>query len=88
MSKEQLKAFLDKAKGDTSLQEKLKVATDAEAVIAIAKEAGFSLSIDDSKKAQEDHTELLEKELESMSGGIKLDPSGNIVAISWADCGC
>ena len=48
MSEEQLKAFLEKVKGDTSLQEKLK----ADAVTAIAKEAGFSISADDLKKAQ------------------------------------
>ena len=40
MSEEQLKAFLEKVKADTSLQEKLKAAADADAVTAIAKEAG------------------------------------------------
>ena len=50
MSEEQLKAFLEKVKGDTSLQEKLKAAADANAVAAIAKEAGFSISADDSPK--------------------------------------
>jgi len=82
MSKEQLKAFLEKVKCDTRLQEKLNAAADSDAVLEMAKEAGFSLSINDSKKAQEDQTKLLEKELESMTGGIKLNPSGNIVAIS------
>ena len=53
MSEEQLKAFLEKVKGDTSLQEKLKAAADANAVAAIAKEAGFSISADDlTTKAQ------------------------------------
>ena len=52
MSEEQLKAFLEKVKGDTSLQEKLKAAADANAVAAIAKEAGFSISADDLKNAQ------------------------------------
>ena len=46
MSEEQLKAFLEKVKGDTTLQEKLKAASDADAVVAIAKEAGFSISAD------------------------------------------
>ena len=32
MSEEQLKAFLEKVKGDISLQEKLKMAGDADAV--------------------------------------------------------
>ena len=44
MSEEQLKAFLEKVKGDTNLQEKLKAAADADAVATIAKEAGFSIS--------------------------------------------
>ena len=67
MSEEQLKAFLEKVQGDTSLQEKLKAAADANAVAAIAKEAGFSISADDLKKAQV--TELSEEELEAVAGG-------------------
>ena len=66
MSQEQLKAFLEKVKGDTSLQEKLKAAVDADAVTAIAKEAGFSISADDLKKAQ---SEISEEELEGVAGG-------------------
>ena len=66
MSEEQLKAFLEKVKGDTSLQEKLKAAADANAVAAIAKEAGFSISADDLTKAQ---SELSEEELEDVAGG-------------------
>ena len=52
MSEEQLKAFLEKVQGEISLQEKLKAAADANAVAAIAKEAGFSISADDLKNAQ------------------------------------
>ena len=66
MSEEQLKAFLEKVKGDTSLQEKLKAAADANAVAAIAKESGFSVSADDLTKAQ---SELSEEELEDVAGG-------------------
>ena len=66
MSEEQLKAFLEKVKADTSLQEKLKAASDADAVVAIAKEAGFSISVDDLKKAQ---SEISEEELEGAAGG-------------------
>ncbi|MDC0269676.1 Nif11-like leader peptide family natural product precursor [Synechococcus sp. AH-551-N23] len=67
MSEEQLKAFLEKVKGDTSLQEKLKAAADANAVAAIAKEAGFSISADDlTTKAQ---SELSDQELEGVAGG-------------------
>ena len=66
MSEEQLKAFLEKVKADTSLQEKLKAASDADAVVAIAKEAGFSISADDLKNAQ---SELSDEELEGVAGG-------------------
>ena len=61
MSEEQLKAFLEKVKADTSLQEKLKAASDADAVVSIAKEEGFSISVDDLKNAQ---SELSDEELE------------------------
>ena len=67
MSEEQLKAFLEKVKDDTSLQEKLKAAGDANAVAAIAKEAGFSISADDLTKAQ---SELSDQELEGVAGGF------------------
>ena len=66
MSEEQLKAFLEKVKGDTSLQEKLKAAADANAVATIAKEAGFMISADDLAKAQ---SKLSEEELEGVAGG-------------------
>jgi len=66
MSEEQLQAFLEKVQGDTSLQEKLKAAADANAVTAIAKEAGFIISADDLTKAQ---SELSERELEGVVGG-------------------
>ncbi|ABM79475.1 Nif11-like leader peptide family natural product precursor [Prochlorococcus marinus] len=73
MSEEQLKAFLEKVKADTSLQEKLKAAADANAVAAIAKESGFSISVEDINKAQ---SELSDKELEGVSGGIY--PTGTL----------
>ena len=66
MSEEQLKSFLEKVKGDTSLQEKLRAADDSDAVLAIAKDAGFSISADDLKKAQ---SEVSDEELEGAIGG-------------------
>ena len=74
MSEEQLKAFLEKVKADTSLQEKLKAAADSDAVLAIAKEAGFSISADDLKKAQ---SELSEEEIESIAGGCNVHQKTN-----------
>ena len=66
MSEEQLKAFLEKVKADMSLQEKLKAAADSDAVLAIAKEAGFSISADDLKNAT---SKVSDEELEGVAGG-------------------
>ena len=66
MSEEQLKAFIAKVKADTSLQERLKAAADADAVVSIAKEEGFSISADDLKNAQ---FEISEEELDGVAGG-------------------
>ena len=66
MSEEQLKAFLEAVKADAGLQEKLKAAGDADAVVAIAKAAGFVISAEELKRAQ---TEISEEELEDVAGG-------------------
>ena len=78
MSEEQLKAFLEKVKADTSLQEQLKAASDADAVVSLAKEEGFSISADDLKNAQ---SELSEEGLESVAGGNYTD-TGLYVALT------
>ena len=65
MSEEQLKAFIEKVQGDDNLQVKLKGAANSDAVVSIAKEAGFSISADDLNKA----SELSEEELEGLAGG-------------------
>jgi len=67
MSEEQLKAFLEAVKADARLQEKLKMAEDADAVVAIAKAADFMISADELKKARR---ELSEEELEGLAGGF------------------
>ena len=70
MSEEQLKAFLEKVKADTSLQEKLKAAADSDAVLAIAKDAGFIISADDLRTLHQfAPSELSEEELEGVAGG-------------------
>ena len=74
MSEEQLKAFIEKVQGDTSLQEKLKAAADAEAVAALAKEAGFLFSADLLRKSQVQLSSE-ELELEMASGGNVLTGS-------------
>ena len=75
MSEEQLKAFLDKVKADTSLQEKLEAAADSEAAIEIAKEAGFSIT---SRRQWQSSTQKFQTELESAAGWLHgwLVPSG------------
>jgi predicted ribosomally synthesized peptide with nif11-like leader len=67
MSEEQLKAFLAAVKADAGLQEKLKAATEPDAVVAIAKAAGFMISADNLKQAQ---AEVSDEELESVAGGM------------------
>jgi len=85
MSEEQLKAFLEKVKADTSLQEKLKAAADSDAVLAIAKDAGFSISADVLKSAQ---SEISEEELEGVAGGCNTYPlSGGWYWSVWEVCG-
>ena len=69
MSEEQLKAFLEKVKGDTSLQEKLKAATSAEATVEIAKDAGFSITAEDIQLMQLATVEVSDDELEGAAGG-------------------
>ena len=66
MANESLTEFLENVKSDNNLQEKLKAAADSDAVLAIAKEAGYSISADDLKNAQ---LEVSDMELEAAAGG-------------------
>ena len=45
-------AFLDAVKADAGLQEQLKAAGDTDAVVAIAKAAGFVISAEELQRAQ------------------------------------
>ena len=69
MSIEQLKAFLEKVKSDTSLQEKLKAAASHKAAIAIAKAAGFLISAEDIQSMQSESVEFSDGKLEGAAGG-------------------
>jgi len=81
MSEEQLKAFLEAVKADAGLQEQLKAAPDADAVVAIAKAAGFVISTEELQKAQ---AEISDEELERVAGG---DGRGSMVVDGrWACC--
>ena len=65
MSEEQLKAFLEKLKEDTRLQEKLNAATTPEEAITIAKDVGFSISTEDIQS----YGYMTDAELEGAAGG-------------------
>ena len=70
MSEEQLAALLAKLKDDAGLQEKLKGAADLDAVLAIAKDAGFDVSKAAWLRYQANQTlELSDEELEGIAGG-------------------
>ena len=70
MSEEQLKAFLEKAKGDTGLQERLEGAASPEAGIEIAKDAGFSITAEDIQSMQSATVDVSDEELEGAAGGV------------------
>ena len=76
MSKEQLKALVEKVASDTELSDKIGAATTAEAVIEIAKAAGFSITSEDIQlllsllsEVSEEEEELTDDDLENVAGG-------------------
>ena len=76
MSKEQLKALFEKVASDTELSDKIGAATTAEAVIEIAKAAGFSITSEDIQlllsllsEVSEEEEELTDDDLENVAGG-------------------
>ena len=86
MSEEQLKAFLEKVKADTNLQEKLKAAASPEAAIEIAKAAGFAITAEDiqSKQSMQSRkVELSHEELETAAGGNNLTLTYTGCCLEW-----
>ena len=81
MSEEQLKAFLEAVKADVGLQEQLKTAGDEDAVVAIAKAAGFVIFAEELKRAQ---AEVSEEELERVAGG----QTAMSDMLQFTHCGC
>lgn len=65
MTQDQLLAFLSAVQADTSLSDKLKAAADKDAVVAVAKEAGFEISINELTLSL---SEVSEEELEAGIG--------------------
>ena len=80
MSKEQLKAFLEKVKGDTSLQDKLKAAKSPDDLVDIAKNHGHEFET-------EHISQLSEEELETVSGGTLVSTGIATVAVITAGIG-
>ena len=70
MSKEQLKAFLEKIKSDLNLQERLKAAKSQDEVVSIAKEHGHDFD-------NEHISQLSEAELDGVAGGAGTNPKCN-----------
>ena len=67
-------AFIEAVAADSSLQEKLNSVADADAVVAIAKEAGFVISSEEvenhlKEKLEESEEELTAEQLEAVAGG-------------------
>ena len=90
MSEQQLNAFLEKVKGDTSLQEKLKAAGSNEAAIEIAKGAGFAITAEDIQSMQSAPGEVSDEELEGASGGRVANPHGgsnDTLCVMISQCG-
>ncbi len=86
MPEEQLKAFQKKVTSDTSLQEKLKAASNADDVVAIAKDAGFAITAEEIQ-SMEYATMLSDRELEGMAGGAYgCDPDHNQYNTNYGSC--
>ena len=81
MSKEQLKAFVEKVASDTELSDKIGAATTVETMIEIAKSAGFSVTSEDIQlllsflsEVSEEEEELTDDDLENVAGGFNFQP--------------
>lgn len=66
---DQIQALINALKADTSLQERLKAATNFDEVVAIAAEARFVVTKAEVLQAQAQSVELSDRELEDVIGG-------------------
>ena len=78
MSLQQLEAFLEQAERDASLQAPLASAADAQAVVAIAHAAGYSISLDDLIAAGGEPPEVLE--VITTLAATEVEPQGELDA--------
>ena len=67
MSDAQLKAFWDAIQSDSALQQKLQGVTDPGVIVDIAKEAGFTISVEELEQAQ---MKLSDEQLDGAAGGF------------------
>ena len=67
MLEEQLKGFWEAIQQDQALQQKLQGVNDPGAIVDIAKEAGFTISVEELEKAQ---VELSDEQLDGAAGGF------------------
>ena len=68
MSEQQLKAFWEATQADPALKQKLQGVTGLSGVVDIAKEAGFTISVEELEKAQAELSE--DEQLSGAAGGI------------------
>ena len=73
---------MEAIKADAGLLEQLKAAGDADAVLAIAKAAGFVITSEELQRAQ---AEISEDELEGVSGGQATMAYGcrRVESVNW-----
>ena len=69
MSEELLKAFLEKVKGDTGLQKKVRAAATPQAAVKIANAEEISINSRDIQSMQSESVESSDEELERASAG-------------------
>ena len=83
MSQEQLSALLVKLKSEPGLKQKLQNASNLDAAVTVAQDAGFDVSKDDWLAYQSKQTpnELTDEELEGVAGGMQpvLSDKGGVV---------
>lgn len=86
MSEQQLSALIAKLKVDAELRARLKEAADFDAIVAIAKDAGFDVVKADLLANQSGQSvELSDEELEGVAAGAGTDECSND---DWYQCAC
>ena len=81
MSQDQLIAFAEALKADSSQLDKVNSAKDADAVVAIAKDLGFSITAEElenliQKNMEDSEEELTVEQLEAVAGGAAFIGAG------------